>query len=145
MNTFLRLMDKTLQKASSKRMTWVLFASVQETTCCPGKIHTVLPRMKLPGTCCTEARPPLIFAAEIAWDFTPVRIGHFMSRHVQTPKNRTLNVWRCPKLMHLQNPLEPGSGLDSRASNYETHALICPSCTHSKPPALNRKSKDKFV
>lgn len=48
-------------------------------------------------------------------------------------KIRTSNVWRCPKLMHLQNPLEPGSGLDSN-----------PSSTHSKPLALNWKSKDKF-
>lgn len=45
---------------------------------------------------------------------------------------------------YLQNPLEPGSGLDSRASNYETRALICPSSPSSKPPALNWKSKDKF-
>ena len=48
-------------------------------------------------------------------------------------KIQTSNVWRCPKLMHLQNPLEPGSGLDSN-----------PSSTHSKPLALNWKSKDKF-
>lgn len=70
--------------------------------------------------------PPLIFAAETAWDFIQVRTGHFMSRQAQTQKKRTSNVWRCPKLMDLQNPLERGSGLDSTAFNYETHVLICP-------------------